>query len=118
MKLKNIQMEDMLVSLRPLLERTDKIGYIAARNARKFKDALVEYFQIKNNLIEKYGEFDSGSLTKAIFPSSENYAKFKDEFNEIAEIEQDVNIMTLKFDDVVGILSGNDILNVDWMLVD
>lgn len=118
MKLKNIQMEGMLVSLRPLLERTDKIGYIAARNARKFKDALVEYFQIKNNLIKKYGEPDKSSFTMTIFPNSENMDKFKDEFDEIAEIEQDVDIMTLKFDDVVGILSGNDILNVDWMLVD
>ena len=54
--LKNSEVFERLHSLKPLLSRRDKIGYIAARNYRFLSNSLVEYETIRRSLIEKYGE--------------------------------------------------------------
>lgn len=54
--LKNSEVFERLHSLKPLLSRRDRIGYIAARNYRFLSNSLVEYETIRLSLIEKYGE--------------------------------------------------------------
>ena len=53
--LKNSEVFERLHSLKPLLSRRDRIGYIAARNYRFLSNSLVEYETIRLSLIEKYG---------------------------------------------------------------
>lgn len=121
MKLSNIEMEIMMEKLKPLLHRRDRLGYVAARNVRIFNDALFEYFDFKRDLLRKYGELDkdeNGNETVSISPSSPNFNDFLKEFNTIKSIEQDVELMTLSYEDVVGLLSGEEILELDWMLSD
>lgn len=121
MKISNIKMEQMLMNLKPILPQRNKIGYIAARNTRILKDALTEYFQFKNQLIEKYGEPDtdeSGRESISIKFDSPNFEQFNKEFSDFGNIEQDVQIMTIKYEEVIGFLNGEEILTLSWMLED
>lgn len=123
MKYKNIQMEMMLETLKPILPHRDKIGYIAARNTRILKDTLTEYFAFKRDLISKYGEPDKDENGKetgmvSISPTSSNFQEFIKEFDSIKNIEHNVELMTIPYDEVIGLLNGEEILELDWMLTD
>ena len=115
MKLKSIEMENMIEQLKQLLSHRDKIGYVAARNTRILKEALTEYFIFKNDLIKKYGNEDKDTNTIYIEPTSPNFSDFLKEFEEIGNIEHDIDIMTIPYEDAIGLLNGNEILSLDWM---
>ncbi|MCC8160270.1 MAG: hypothetical protein LIO53_02965 [Oscillospiraceae bacterium] len=119
--LTNVQMEQMIAHLKPILSRRDKCGYVAARNTRILNDTLTEYFAFKRDLIRKFGteginEDGNPNGRIEIQPSSPNFKDFIAEFDKIAEIEHEVKLMTLTYDEVVGCLSGEEILDLDWML--
>lgn len=123
MEFKNIELERMLESLKPILKNRDKIGYVAARNTRVISDILTEYFRFKEELIIKYGVPDKGPNgeelnTVSVFPGMKDFDKFKEEFDKIAEIKNEVNIMTLPYEEVIGILNGEEILALEWMLTE
>ena len=120
-KLKNAQMVAMLNQLQPILSHRDKIGYIAARNYRILSECLTEYEAFRNSLIEKYGEAtkdDRGSPIIGVKVDSPNFKLFCDELAPFNEMEHEVEIMTAKYDDVIGCLSGEEVLSIDWMLED
>ena len=121
--LKNSTMVDMLMQLKPLLSHRDKIGYAAARNHRRLAECLTEYERFRNGLIEKYGEHEKdgdGNELPAISLSttSPNFKMFLEELAPYNEMEHEVEIMTLPYSEAIGVLSGEEILAVDWMLVD
>ena len=123
MKLKNIQMEMMLESLRPILPHRDKVGYFAARNTRILRDVLTEYFQFKQELIKKYGEPDVDENGKerdtiSVKFDSPKFKDFQKEFDKIKDIEHDVDLMIMPYDEVIGLLNGEEILKLDWMLTE
>lgn len=118
-KLKNAQMAEMLSQLRPLLPHRDKIGYVAARNFRILSECLTEYETFRSNLIEKYGEEiqdDHGRPIIGVKIDSPNFKAFCDEIAPFNEMEHEVELMTAKYEDIIGCLSGEEILAVDWML--
>lgn len=113
----------MLEALKPILPHRDKIGYIAARNTRILNDMLTEYFTFKRDLISKYGEPDKDENGKetgtvSILPSSSNFDDFLKEFDTIKNIEHNVELMSIPYEDVIGILNGEEILKLEWMLTD
>ncbi len=119
--LKNSQMVVMRNQLAPLLSHTDKLGYIAARNARMLTNNLIEYERVRDTLIEKYGEQvidQNGAATMQIKVDSPEFKKFCDEIAPFNEMEHEVELMTAKFEDTIGCLSGEEILAIDWMLED
>ena len=120
-KLKNAQMVAMLNQLQPILSHRDKIGYIAARNYRILSECLTEYEAFRNSLIEKYGEEtkdDRGRPIIGVKVDSPNFKLFCDELAPFNEMEHEVEIMTATYDDVIGCLSGEEVLSIDWMLED
>lgn len=120
-KLKNAQMVAMLNQLQPILSHRDKIGYIAARNYRILSECLTEYEAFRNSLIEKYGEEtkdDRGRPIIGVKVDSPNFKLFCDELAPFNEMEHEVEIMTAKYDDVIGCLNGEEVLSIDWMLED
>lgn len=120
-KLKNAQMMGMLNQLRPILARRDKIGYVAARNFRMLSDCLTEYEAFRSSLIEKYGEEakdEQGRPMVGIKIGSPNFQQFCDELAPFNEMEHEVELMAAKYSDAIGNLSGEEILEVDWMLED
>lgn len=119
--LKNAQMAGMLNQLRPILSHRDKIGYVAARNYRILAECLTEYEAFRNSLIEKYGENttdEHGRTTIGIKLESQNFKAFCDEMAPFNEMEHEVELMTAKYTDAIGCLTGEEILGIDWMLKD
>lgn len=124
MRATNQQMSEYISSLSSFLERRDKIGYAAARNTRILNESCIEYLNRREELIFEYGDpeiDDNGAPTgrKYLVIGSESFEKFSKELEPYAVIEHDVNdIFKLKYEDVIGVLSGEEILSIDWMLED
>lgn len=116
-------MEMMLEALKPILPHRDIIGYTAARNTRILNDTLTEYFAFKHELINKYGEPDKDENGKetgkvSISSTAPNFEAFVKEFDTIKDIEHDVDLMTIPYEKVIGLLNGEEILTLDWMLTE
>lgn len=120
--LTNAKMVEMLFQLRPILAQRNKIGYVAARNYRFLSNSLVEYEAFKRELIERYGEEDmdpnTGMPCKSIKVGSPNFKMFCEELEPYNNIEHEVELMTAKYEDAAGVLSGEEILAIEWMLED
>ena len=119
-KEKNFELEGKLSSLQSLLRRRDKIGYAAARNTRILSDALTEFFNFRSDIMRKYGKEETdedGKPTGQLFIKADNphYKEAVDEITKLGNIEQEVSIMTIDSEDVIGTLSGEEILSIDWM---
>ena len=111
----------MIESLKPILSYRNKVGYVAARNTRIINDTLTEYFTFKQELIKKYGSVDIDEhgnelTTISIRPNSPNFEIFITEFDTIKNIEHEVELMTISYEEVIGLLSGEEILNLEFML--
>ena len=120
-KLKNSVALERLHSLKPFLSRRDKIGYVAARNYRFLSNSIPEFETIRLSLIEKYGvegKDERGAPTYTLKMDSPNFKNFCDELAPFNEMEHEVELMTAKYDDAAGNLSGEEILAIDWMLED
>lgn len=120
MMYKNAEMEQMVGALQKHLDRRDIVGYAAARNTRILQDELKEYIERRDELVRKYGEEDkdkdgnpTGSVSLAF--ESPEFSKFAEELEQFAVIEHSPRLMQLKYEDAIGILSGAEILELDWM---
>ncbi len=123
MLLTNIEMERRIGQLESVLDHKDIVGYAAARNTRVFNDQLVEFKKIKDELITKYGEVqknENGEPTGEICLSinSPKFKDFNDEFEPYALLEHEVDLFTLDYKEAIGLLSGDEILKIDWMFED
>lgn len=123
MKLTNSEMLEKMESLTDFLDRNDLIGYSAARNYRRLSDASMEYSKKQREAMSKYGEqeFDKdGNQTgnMVIQIGSENFKKFQQFLYPYAMIEHDVIIFKIPYSEVIGKLTGSEILKIDWMLED
>lgn len=119
----NKEMVEMVEKLRPLLSHRDVIGYAAARNTRILLDCLTEFNKFKEDLLREYGEQDYDEEgnelpTVSICYDSPNFKEFADKLESIASVKHNAAIMTLKYNEVVGLMNGEEILNNDWMLED
>lgn len=119
----NADMDAKILFLQQFLDRRDCIGYAAARNTRLLSTTATEYINRKEELILKYGseEFDkNGNKTgrKMLSTNDLNFKKYAVEIDLYANIEHEVDVFKIKYSDVVGILSGSEILELDWMLED
>ncbi len=121
--LTNFEMEQRRNSLIPLLSQRNILGYIIARNYRMLSNELLEYEKFRNDLVQKYGEQDkdeNGNLlpTVTVKIGTENFVKFYTELKPLNDMKHEVDLMTAKYESVIGILSGEEILSIDWMLED
>ncbi len=119
----NIEMKEKITSLEPLLSQCNIIGYAAARNARALMDASTVYSEFERNAIIEYGTPDTDDAgkpigTSSISPESDNYDEFLKAITPLREIQHEVPIMIINFEIVIGVLSGREILEIDWMLED
>lgn len=120
MKYSNAHMSHLIDTLAPFLERTDLIGYAAARNTRKLSDSCAEYLATRDRLIAELGEQEldnNGNPTgrASISVNSPAFEEFVKRIESIANIEHDVELMTIPYDEAIGKISGADLLKIDWM---
>ena len=119
----NTQLEEMLESLRPALKLRDRLGYVAARNTRIVREALTEYISFKAELIKKYGSPDKNPQgedlgTISVKLDSPDFSEFLKELDEIGGVKQSVDVIPVSYEDAIGVLSGEEILRLDWMFVE
>ena len=120
----NLEMVAMVQELQPLLSHRDIVGYAAARNTRILSRSLTEYTAFRDRLVEKYGEPETDSGTGretgriVLKMESPKFQEFLSELEPFNAMEHEVELMTLKYGDVIGALSGEEILSIDWMLED
>ena len=121
MNLIDIERRNNFITL--YLDRIDIVGYACARNRKIFLKELEEFESFKTDLLIKYGSEeidDNGNKTGRFFidESMENYDTIVKEYDKIRKTSRDINIITIKYTDIIGLLSGNEILELDWMLED
>lgn len=118
----NAQMDVMKQSLDKYLDRRDLIGYAAARNARILDDELATFIEMKNKAIIRNGEEehdqDGNVIGVSLKRDSEGFKKFVDEMSPLMDVECEPRIFKIKFDQAIGVLSGSEILELDWMFED
>lgn len=120
--LKNEEMVVMLQQLQPLLSHKDMFGYVAARNTRILSECLTEYNQAKNDLIDRFGtettDESTGITTTSIKVGTPAFKSFCEAMEPFNKIEHEVELMTMKYEDTINCLTGEEILGVGWMLED
>lgn len=95
MKLTNQQMDMALNVLQEISTKTSgKLGYIVAKNMRILSNELVEYYKIKDETIKELGSPDDEGHYSIKVDSSE-FKQFVAKMQEYADIETDVNIITI-----------------------
>lgn len=121
MGFKNIEMEMMAAILEKHLERRDIIGYAAAKNINALHDEARVYLERKDALIQKYGEQivnENGIPTPQyrLEVGTEGFDKYQEEIETFANQEGDPRLFMIKPEDVIGNLSGTEILELHWMI--
>jgi hypothetical protein len=119
----NIEMENMLDSLEPLMEQRNMVGYAAARNARILSTELTEYHKIRDEIIIRLGERDTDANGNpngqvSIKFDSPEFSQFAEELEQYAVIEHDPDLFTIKYSEAIGNLTGTELLAADWMFED
>ncbi len=95
MKLTNQQMDMALNVLQEISTKTSgKLGYIVAKNMRILANELVEYNKIKDETIKEFGSPDDEGHY-SIKVDSPEFKQFVAKMQEYADIETDVNIITI-----------------------
>ena len=117
MKLTNVQMDNYLQAMQEISEKiTGKFAYDVARNMRKISEELVEYQNLKNKAIFKYGETDETGRA-AIKVGSDAFEKYLEDMKDYAEIAHDVEIQMITKDELLSSpLNANEILTIDFMV--
>ncbi len=117
MKLTNIQMDNYLQAMQKISEKvTGKFAYAVARNMRKISEELVEYQNLKDKTIFKYGETNENG-SASIQVGSEAFKKFVEEMKEFNEISHEVPIQMITQEELLSSpLNANEILTIDFMV--
>ena len=117
MKLTNKQMDDYFQRLSSVSEKTKgRLGYAIARNLRKLSEELVEYQNLKDKAITKYGKADDDGVSRILIGSDE-YEKFLEDMKEFMDIQHDVQIFFVSEEDVINSeLNGKEMLAIDFMV--
>lgn len=115
------QMDNMAQSLVEILDRTDIVGYVAARNMRSLNGELEDFRNVKNKLIVEFGTEeldDDGNPTGdvSIKVGTEEFDKFVEKINPIGMIKTNPTIFKLDADECIDKLSGSQMLKFEWMI--
>lgn len=117
---KNIEMEQMIAALEKHLQRTDLIGYAAARNTRILRGECSEYLERREELIGKHGEpelDDDGEPTgrSVLSVNSDAFKRYAEEIEQWALIEHEPKLYTIPITEALNAISGSEILEIEWM---
>lgn len=122
-KMTNYEMTNKIGSLQSFLDRKDIVGYAAARNMRRLGEAEFDHEKIKIDLLNKYGTNvldENGVETGQMRLTSDNehFAEVSAQLDISGNTEHEVTIFTISYEDVFEKLTGNEILQIDWMIDD
>lgn len=89
---------DLAVILNSLLKTKGVVGFKIARNLRMIDEELKEYYSVRNDLFQKYGEEVNGQLV--INRDSENYPLFMKEIQPYDEQEISIEFRKITEDEL------------------
>ena len=118
-KFNNVEIENHLSELEPLLEKTNMVGYIAAMNYRNLNEAVKEYHQLRDKIIEECGEEaedENGNKVKRVTKGTPAWDTFLERLEPIAGFEHEVQILKMDAKEASEFLTGRQILNLEWMI--
>lgn len=121
MKLTNAEMNAYLYSLEQIAPKTQgKLAYAIAKNIRKLANELVEYNDIKDKALVKYGTADeNGIYSIKIDGASETFRRFVEEMQPYDNDISDVSITMVNPDDVYNAgLNGTETMQILFMIKD
>lgn len=114
--LTNIEMDNRLAALRPLLEHADMVGYAAARNYRRLTDQNKEYQEQKGELVKIHGEEYKGGYR--IEPDMPGWEDFIRDLTPYCMITHEVEIYRIPMREAAGLITGREIIDCGWMFTD
>lgn len=115
-ELSNALIDAALPSLKRLSERSDVIGYAAARNYRTMADAIREFYQLKDGIAKKYGKpvlDDDGNETGEYHVPIDCPA-MNDIFSAMMDTQK-LDVYSIPAADALNKIPGQDIINLDFM---
>ena len=116
MKIKNGYMSDVMESLMKFQEQTGKTGYAIMRNIRILQPNLEDFEKVRLNLFKKYGTTNDDGNNYSISKESENYDEFIKEYEELLNIEADIELYQIDASDVKLQCADNASVK-DYMIV-
>lgn len=116
MKIKNGYMANALESLMKFQEQTGKTGYAIMRNIRILQQNLEDFEKVRLNLFKKYGTTNDDGNNYSVSKESENYDEFIKEYEELLNIEADVELYQIDASDVKLQCTDNASVK-DYMIV-
>lgn len=117
----NLQMEQMITQLKPLLDRSGLIGYAAVKNTRVLRDEIAEYIQAKDTAIMELGEPEldaDGNETGRVSLrfDSPHFAEYQERMAGIETAEAEPRIFRVRASEIMGQLTGQEMLDLEWMM--
>lgn len=95
---------------------TGKVAYALSYNIRQIQSELVEYLEIRAQIINKYSE-DLGDGQFGISVKSEKYNQFLDEMKDYDNIIHPVKIVTINPEDIYNTdLNAEDMMAIQFMI--
>lgn len=120
MKYTNEKLAIMYETLAEPMKQRNIVGYKCAVNARLIRDCIAEFYAYRDDLLRKYGTAvrdDNGRVSDLqITPESANFDEFVSQYKQIADVEHDLDFKKLSAEEVIDVLSGEEILAIDWMI--
>lgn len=114
--LTNYEIDLYLTILNDFLDNSGKFGYAIARNYRVFQSSIVEFYNIKLKIMEKYAKkVDDDYIIK---PDDPNYFIAKKKIDEVGNISHKFNICKISMNDLPDTLTARNIIDLDWMIED
>ena len=119
MKLSNKQMDIYVHALEKISDKvTGKLAFAVAKNLRKLSNELVEYQNMNNKTIAKYGTPDEQGRY-SIRIDSEEYMKYYEDMKEIQDMGSDVDIQMVNPETIENSnLNAQEILTIDFMITE
>lgn len=119
MILTNIEMSNYLMFLKNISGKVNgKLAYAVSRNMRKLANEVLEFEEIRNNLIDKYGTKNKDGIS-VIKIGTEAYDNFLEDISEYLGIKHEVDIFTVESEIMCNSnLNAEEMLQLDFMVTE
>ena len=114
----NAELCEMLMSTEGLMEKArGTFAYALARNVRRLTDAAQEFMTARDSLLREYGrEEEDGTVKLKI--NTDAFFEFAKRIEPLTGISYDVEITKITQDEIPDDITGTEILNVIWMVLE
>ena len=96
------------------LNEHGKLGFVIAKNMRKFESELQEYFRVRDEALQKYGTLNENGMYSI---AEDNFTAYCEEMNEYDGIVCDIPVTQVDEETFCsGGLGSKEMYILDWMV--